>query len=265
MRYEKDMDIRLTHIGTATLLLEIGSLRLLTDPVFDPAGGHYFFGYGTSSIKLTAPSIRAEDLGKIDAVLLSHDQHEDNLDRAGRALLPHAGKVITTSAGAKRLKGNAIGLRTWQSTTIEASDIKITVTAAPAHHGTLGSHLIVGETTGFILEWTGQKQGALYISGDTVWFHGLREIGQRFKIGTAILHIGGAHFPILGLTRFTLNAREAVRLVHALEPHMVIPIHYEGWKHFRESGAAATKVFEASDIKDYIRWLPLGKSIEVEI
>jgi L-ascorbate metabolism protein UlaG (beta-lactamase superfamily) len=259
------MNIRLIHIGTATVLLEIGSLRLLTDPVFDPAGGHYFFGYGTSSVKLTDPAIRAEDLGKIDAVLLSHDHHEDNLDRAGRALLPHAGKVITTAAGARRLKGNAIGLKTWQSTTLEAGDIKITVTAAPAHHGTLGSHIIVGETAGFILEWAGQKHGALYISGDTVWFNGLREIGQRFRIGTAILHIGGARFPILGPTRFTLNAREAVRLVHVLEPHTVIPIHYEGWKHFKETGAAAGKIFEASDIQQQIRWLPLGRAVEVEI
>jgi len=259
------MNIRLTHIGTATLLLEIGSLRLLTDPVFDPAGGQYFFGYGTNSVKLTEPAIKAEDIGKIDAILLSHDHHEDNLDRAGRALLPLVGKVITTGAGAKRLGGKTIGLKAWQSTTLEADDIKIKITAAPAQHGTLGSHLVVGETTGFILEWAGQKHGALYISGDTVWFNGLSEIGQRFKIGTAILHIGGARFPILGLARFTLNAREAIRVIHALKPRRVIPIHYEGWKHFQETGAEAGKVFEASDIKDQIQWLPLGKSTEVEI
>jgi len=237
------MNIRLTHIGTATLLLEIGSLRLLTDPVFDPAGGHYFFGYGTHSIKLTEPTISPKDLGKIDAVLLSHDHHEDNLDRAGRAWLPQAGKVITTTAGAKRLKGNSIGLRKWQSTSIESGDMKIKVTAVPAHHGTLGSHIIVGETTGFVLEWQGQKHGALYISGDTVWFNGLREIGQRFKIGMAILHIGGAQFPVMGPIRFTLNAREAVKIIHALEPHMVIPIHYEGWQHFKESESVARRNF----------------------
>jgi L-ascorbate metabolism protein UlaG (beta-lactamase superfamily) len=205
----------------------------------------------------TQPAINPEDLGKIDAVLLSHDHHEDNLDHAGRALLPHAKSVITTSAGAKRLKGNAIGLRTWQSTIIESEDIQIKVTAAPSHHGTWGSHIIVGETTGFILEWAGQKHGALYISGDTVWFNGLREIGKRFKIGTAILHIGGARFPITGLARFTLNAKEAVRVIHALEPHMAIPIHYEGWKHFKETGADASRVFEASEIKEKIQWLQI--------
>ena len=259
------MNIRIVHIGTATLLLEVRSLRLLTDPVFDPPGGRYFFGYGTNSTKLTGPTIQPENIGKIDAVLLSHDHHEDNLDRAGRALLPLAGQVITTSAGAKRLGNNAMGLRSWQSTVIKTQDIEIKITAIPAHHGTLGSHLVVGETTGFVLEWAGQKHGALYISGDTVWFKGLSEIGQRFKIGTAILHIGGARFPILGPTRFTLNAREAVRVVHTLKPHTAIPIHYEGWKHFKETGAAAGKVFEASDIREQIHWLPLGESTAVEI
>ena len=161
------------------MLLEIGSLRLLTDPVFDPAGGQYFFGYGTNSIKLTEPAIKAENIGKLDAILLSHDHHEDNLDHAGRALLPLAGKVITTSVGAKRLGGKTIGLKVWQSTTLEADDIKIKITATPSHHGTLGSHIIVGETTGFILDWAGQKHGALYISGDTVWFKGLSEIDRK--------------------------------------------------------------------------------------
>ena len=46
----------------------------------------------------------------IDAVLLSHDQHEDNLDAAGRSLLDEAGLVITTVAGAGRLGGGAVGL-----------------------------------------------------------------------------------------------------------------------------------------------------------
>jgi len=45
------MNCRITHIGTASILLEIGPLRFLTGPVFDPVGGKYSFGYGTSSTK----------------------------------------------------------------------------------------------------------------------------------------------------------------------------------------------------------------------
>src|SRR5215510_9593252 len=160
------MNCRITHIGTATILLEIGSICILTDPVFDPPGGNYHFGYGTGGKKLTAPAVKPSDIGKIDAILLSHDHHEDNLDHAGRALLPRAGKVITTVAGAKRLGNNTIGLKPWQSITIQSDDSEVKITAVPAHHGSLWSYIIVGETTGFILEWNGQNHGALYISGD---------------------------------------------------------------------------------------------------
>ena len=259
------MNCFITHIGTATMLLEIDSLRLLTDPVFDPPGGSYSFGYGTGSKKLTAPALRLEELGRIDAVLLSHDHHEDNLDRAGRAFLPLAGQVLTTSAGAKQLGNNAIGLKSWQSALVKSDSFEIKVTAVPARHGSMGSHLIVGETTGFILEWPRQKHGALYISGDTVWFNGIQEIARRFQVGTAILHIGKAGFPITGPIHFTFNAREAIRAIKVLEPRTVIPIHYEGWRHFREPGAEAEKQFAEAGMSNLVYWLPLGKPVELEI
>ena len=99
------MEVRLTHIGGPTALIEVGGWRLLTDPTFDPPGQSYRFGWGTGSRKLTGPAMAASELGTIDAALLSHDHHDDNLDAAGRALLPSAGTVITTVPGAKRLGG----------------------------------------------------------------------------------------------------------------------------------------------------------------
>ena len=58
------MNCRITHISTATMLLEIGSIRLLTDPVFDPAGGSYSFGYGTSSKKLTDAAYKIQKISE---------------------------------------------------------------------------------------------------------------------------------------------------------------------------------------------------------
>jgi L-ascorbate metabolism protein UlaG (beta-lactamase superfamily) len=69
-------------------LIEVAGWRVLTDPTFDPPGQKYAFGWGTSSIKLAGPAIPAAELGSLDAVLLTHDHHADNLDPAGRALLP---------------------------------------------------------------------------------------------------------------------------------------------------------------------------------
>src|SRR5262245_47158944 len=104
------LDLTLTHIGGPTLLIEVGGWRLLTDPTFDPPGRSYRFGWGTGSRKLAGPAVAADAIGPIDTVLLSHDHHDDNLDPAGRALLPQAGRVVTTVPGARRLGGAATGL-----------------------------------------------------------------------------------------------------------------------------------------------------------
>ena len=97
--------VRLTHIGGPTVLIEVDGWRLLVDPTFDAPGRRYAFGWGTSSRKVTGPAVAAADLLPIDVVLLSHDHHADNLDDAGRALLPSAGLVVTTAPGAARLGG----------------------------------------------------------------------------------------------------------------------------------------------------------------
>src|SRR3954451_9601158 len=112
------LEVRLTHIGGPTVLIETAGWRLLTDPTFDPPGQSYRFGWGTGSRKLTVPAIAASDLGLIDAVLLSHDHYDGNLDAAGLEVLPWAGTVITTVPGARRL-GYARGLEPWGHTRLE--------------------------------------------------------------------------------------------------------------------------------------------------
>jgi L-ascorbate metabolism protein UlaG (beta-lactamase superfamily) len=73
--------LRITCIGGPTALIEIGGLRLLTDPTFDPAGGEYQTP-SYSLFKLQQPALDKDAIGQIDAVLLSHDHH-DNLDNSG--------------------------------------------------------------------------------------------------------------------------------------------------------------------------------------
>jgi len=255
------VNVELTHIGGPTVLIEVGGWRLLTDPTFDPAGGDYRFGWGTGSRKLTGPAIAAADIGPIDAVLLSHDHHDDNLDAAGRALLPSAGSVLTTVPGAKRLGGNARGLAPWASTKLEAQGrTPIEVTATPCRHGPPLSKPIVGDVVGFSLSWEGQEHGALWISGDTVLYDGVREVADRLNVGTALLHLGGVRFPISGPLHYTLTAKGAVELCQLIQPHTIVPIHYEGWKHFREGRDAIERELATApeDIKKRIEWLPIG-------
>jgi L-ascorbate metabolism protein UlaG (beta-lactamase superfamily) len=254
-------EVRLTHIGGPTVLIEVGGWRLLTDPTFDPPGKRYNFGWGTSSRKLAGPAISAAEIGPIDAVLLSHDHHDDNLDPAGRAFLPSAGAVITTEAGARRLGGNARGLVPWGSTRLEHDGrVSIEITATPCRHGPPLSRPIVGEVAGFALRWEGQEHGVLWISGDTVLYDGVRDVARRLEIGTAIVHLGGVRFPVSGPLRYTMTAEDAAELCGLIGPRTVVPIHYEGWKHFREGRPSAEQAFANApgDLAARVRWLDIG-------
>jgi L-ascorbate metabolism protein UlaG (beta-lactamase superfamily) len=260
--------VTLTHIGGPTLLIEVGGWRLLTDPTFDPAGGKYNFGLGTGSVKLTDPAVSVDALGSIDAVLLSHDQHEDNLDAAGRAMLPSAGVVVTTASGAGRLGGGARGLEPWASTVLEEDGRpSIDVLATPCRHGPPGSHPIVGDVVGFALTWDGQEHGALWISGDTVLYGGVRSVADRVDVGTAVVHLGGVRFTVTGPLRYTMTGAEAVELCSLLHPQTVIPIHYEGWKHFREGRDAVEAEFAQApaEFRESVRWLPIGEPVEIVV
>ena len=259
--------MRITHIGGPTVLIEVGGWRLLTDPTFDAPGRRYAFGWGTSSRKVAGPAIGAAELAPIDAVLLSHDHHADNLDDAGRALLPAADAVVTTTSGARRLGGAARGLEPWASTRLEAPGrAAIEITATPCRHGPPLSHALVGDVVGFALRWDGQEHGVVWISGDTVLYDGVRGVAERLQVGTALLHLGGVRFPITGPLRYTMTVRDAVELLGLVRPHTAIPIHYEGWKHFHEGrGEIERELAEApDDVRSSITWLPIGAAVEVE-
>ena len=107
----------LTYIGGPSILIEYGGLRFLVDPTFDPAGTDYPTPLYTL-YKLKNPSISARDIGSIDAVLLSHDHHFDNLDNSGREFLKKAPRVLTTKLGAERLGNSAEGFEAWETTSI---------------------------------------------------------------------------------------------------------------------------------------------------
>jgi L-ascorbate metabolism protein UlaG (beta-lactamase superfamily) len=100
----------------------------------------------------------------------------------------------------------------------------------------------------------------LWISGDTVLYDGVRDVARRLEIGTAIVHLGGVRFPISGPLRYTMTASEAAELCGLIVPRTIVPIHYEGWKHFREGRDAAERAFADApgDLAARVKWLELG-------
>ncbi|MGK5683778.1 MBL fold metallo-hydrolase [Actinoplanes sp. URMC 104] len=252
-------DVRLTHIGGPTTLLEVAGWRLLTDPTFDPPGRRYSFGWGTGSRKRTGPALAIGDVLPVDAVLLTHEHHADNLDDAGRELLAGTPLVVTTRAGARRLGPRARGLRPWASTELTAAGRpRITVTATPCRHGPPLSRPIAGPVVGFALRWDSQDHGVFWITGDTVLFRGVRQVPQRMTVDTVLLHLGAVRFPLTGPVHYSMTAAEAVELCRLAQPRTVIPVHYEGWSHFSQGRDAVEMAFAAApdNLAERLHWLP---------
>jgi L-ascorbate metabolism protein UlaG (beta-lactamase superfamily) len=247
----------ITLIGGPTALIEIGGLNFLTDPTFDPPQAYQG---GVRLVKRSGPALGPDDLPPIDVVLLSHEQHFDNLDHAGRAFLPRAGRVLTTPASAARLGRAAEGLAPWRSVTIGAPGSgPVTVTATPARHGPHGFEPISGDVTGFVLA-LGDGRG-IYVSGDTVWFEGVAEVARRFDIRVAVLFTGSAK--PRGAFHVTMDANDAIEAAAAFPAATILAIHNEGWAHFTETQAELAHAFKAVGLDE--RFQPLERGVRMEL
>lgn len=258
------MKVTFTQIDTACVRIDIGGFVIVTDPAFDKAGGTYQSGGGRILHKTGDPALDPKHLGKVDLVLLSHDQHKDNLDNSGREFLKTAPLVVSTKEAHTRLQqDNVRGIDEWE--TISAGPVRITGT--PAKHGSTEKlHEVAGHVLGFVIQWDGQVNGALYISGDTVLFDGVLEVGRRFKIDTALLHVGRAGFPKeIGQEYLTFTTAEAIETADMLKVNKLIPTHMQGWEHFQESPAFTRERIEHSDQAPHLVWLTPGVPVDVEI
>ncbi|SMH42862.1 L-ascorbate metabolism protein UlaG, beta-lactamase superfamily [Rathayibacter oskolensis] len=259
--------MQITRIGGPTLLVELDGWRILIDPTFDPPGQRYDFGLGTSSVKTLGPALPLEALGPLDVVLVSHDHHADNLDTAGRAALPRATHVITTTSGARRLDlAHARGLAAGETTSIESPGKgALRITATPCRHGPPLSGPLVGDVIGFALRLQGRGHHDLWVTGDTVLHRNLLQTARRLDVDVAIVNAGGVRFGLTGPIRYSMTGADAVGLVTALRPRVAIPAHYDGWSHFRdgEGGMRAAIRRAPADVRERFRWLPDGRSVDL--
>ena len=250
----------ITLIGGPTALIEIDGFRLLTDPTFDAPGAYQLPHVKLE--KLSGPALGTEALGNIDAVLLSHDQHADNLDHSGKDFLPKARRVLTTVAGAQRLGGHAEGLAPWATTELTGRDgHSLTITATPARHGPAGIEPLSGDVIGFVV--TSGKQGSrpVYISGDTVWYDGVAEVARRFSPRLVILFAGSAE--PRGSFHMTMDSNDAIETAHAFPNAAIVAIHNHGWAHFKESAADLARSFAALGLAERLTSLEPGRAVRL--
>lgn len=244
-------------VGGSTAILGLGETRLITDPTLDPPGP----SPEGMPRRINAPAVGREELGRLDAALVSHDQHPDNLDEAGRHLLADLPLVLTTKAGAERLGGTAVGLDPWEQHEIAGGHI--TITATPALHGPTGAEEACGPVIGFHI--VGDGLPSVYVSGDNASLEIVREIAEQTgPVDIALLFAGAAS--VAGLmdgAPLTLTSVEAVEAARMLGARAVVPVHCDGWTHYSQGAASLEDAFSAAGLHDV--FVPVSGGQEVQL
>ena len=253
--------VGLRYLGGPTALLELGGLRLLTDPTFDPPGD---YPVGNRVLRKTIGAlVTPEQVGPVDAVLLSHDQHPDNLDGQGRGYLGSVPLVLSTAAAQQRLGGTVRALENWQHVELpRAGGAPLRVTGAPARHGPPGCEPVTGPVTGFVL--TGDGLPTVYVSGDNAALEHAGAVADRFgPVDVAILFAGAARTALLDGAYLTLTSTQAARAAVVLGARHVVPLHFEGWAHFSQGRDTLHSAFTAMGVRDRLQLPGLGDRVTI--
>ena len=206
--------LTVTRIGHACQLIQIGGTRVLTDPWFTQTAT-YYHGEPVAST--------AQTLGRIDAVVVSHE-HYDHCDLdalAGAGFDPGIPLIGPgTVAAIARGKGfrDVRAIEAWEATTVG----DLTVTATPGQHG-------VHEVT-FVIQ---AAERTVFFGGDSLRVPELDTIPGRFgHVDLAILPTNGLCIRPMNLRQVVMDAEQAAGLTAVLKPTLAVPHHYafhSGW------------------------------------
>ncbi len=214
-------ELGLTFIGHASFFVQIGGLNVLIDPNF----ARWLFVLK----RLRQPGIYVRDLPAIDLVLVTH-AHFDHLHRPSlRAIVqqtrrqrsappsiivPHHVFDLVSDLGFE----DVIEVDWWNS----YRHRDVTVTHVPSRHW--GARIIKDSHRGYGGYVLRSGEHSVYHAGDTAYFAGFREIGQRLSPELALLPIGAYNPP--SFRNVHANPADATRAFLDLNARWMIPMHY---------------------------------------
>jgi L-ascorbate metabolism protein UlaG (beta-lactamase superfamily) len=206
-----------TWVGHATFVVRIGGLTVLTDPVWSrkiPA----------VAPRLTPAGVAWEAVGRVDAVVISHN-HYDHLDAPTIRRLPRDTPILAPAklgAWFRRRGFTAVTeLDWWESHRIGGVQFDF----VPAHHWSRRTLTDTCRTLwgGWVFTSDGSR---VYFAGDTGYGHWFGEIGTRYPgIDLALMPIG-AYEPQWFMQPMHLNPEEAVRATQEAGASRMATMHW---------------------------------------
>lgn len=217
-----------TWVGHSSLLLQIGGLNILTDPVWSERASPLQFA---GPRRWVLPGVPFVSLPPVDAVLLSHN-HYDHLDDATVrrlvARVPDAAWLVPLGlADFVRRRGvrRVTELDWWQ----EARMGEVTVACAPAQH--FSSRTLRDRNRTLWCSWAVLAPSRrLYFGGDSGYHPDFATIGGRYgPFDVALLPIG-AYEPRWFMQTMHMNPEEAVRAAGDVSASVMVPTHWGTFK-----------------------------------
>jgi L-ascorbate metabolism protein UlaG (beta-lactamase superfamily) len=235
---------KLTWLGHSTVLLELDGVRLLTDPLLRSRVAH-----------LRREAAVPGEIGRLDAILLSH-AHHDHLDPASLRRLDPEAPVVTPPAAERSLRRSGRTVHTLAAGD-EMELAGLTIEAVPAVHD--GRRVPYGRRmsgVGFVVR-------GVYFAGDTEPYAEMARLAGR---------LDAALVPIAGWGPKTgpghMDPREAAQALRLLKPKLAVPIHWGTYRRIghRPSGDPPREFAEhaaklAPDVRLAI--LQPGESVEI--
>lgn len=246
----KKGSLSVTYINHATVLIQVGDVNILTDPVWSKRAGPFSW---IGAKRVRAPGVKIEDIPEIDIILISHD-HYDHLDFPSlRQLIKTHHPLILTGLGVKaRLESTGendiIELDWWQDYTLPEKGIEIVF--VPSRHNSGRSIFDTNKTLwgGFVIK---AEAGNVLFQGDTAFGDFFKKIHDEFgPFRLAILPIGSYEKRWFMKSQH-MNPDDAVRAHTLLEPTQSVGIHFGTFKEHPEQAIDAHEKDLATALQKY--------------
>jgi len=255
--------MKITYIGHATLLLELGGAKILTDPNFDPRLGRLL-------PRVSAPGIALEKLPALDAILLTH-AHADHLSFDSLERLPRDIPLLAPPVVAKWLRRlgyrHAVDLPPAGVAQVRGVDVHA---AAATHRGNrygvdrwrsaANMYLLDAGETLFFAGDTALVSDTHTLVERTLWSHGR-------ELDLALLPIGYAPWWKPGFRKGHLTHEDALVLFERLRARMMVPYHWGTFRHVTSTAHDAIRRLrtrlETHRLASSVRIIEPGESIDL--
>lgn len=212
------MSDSITLINHATVLIQLGGVNILTDPIYSWTVSYLF-------PRLQKPGIPFNDLPPIDYILISHSDYDHLNMKTLRRLARRGNSTIILPKGI-----GSYGQRAGFSKVVEMShwekfeDGGTNITCVPVKHVSKRKpgRAETNACAGFVVE---KDNRSVYFAGDTAYAEFFSEIGSRHTLDIALLPIG-AYKPEKWFRNLHLHPVTALQAFQDLGAKHLVPFHW---------------------------------------